>query len=110
MDKLPQPKQRVITIENLQGGWVSDYTDANHPREGQPNQYGYSFGMSTMRPGRKGHITPAEIFNGASVTDTDGDINSLPVGVSVDNSRRTKSRMVHYGRTFRNCSKSSSGC
>ncbi|MDE2098571.1 MAG: hypothetical protein KGL39_15055 [Patescibacteria group bacterium] len=85
-DKIPQPKQRVITIENLQGGWVTDFTGANYPKEGAPNQYGYSFGMSTMRPGRKGHIAPAEIFNGASITDSSGDIDSLPRAVTFDNS------------------------
>lgn len=81
------PKQEIITLEPQLGGWISDFTGVTIPNEGEPGQYKYSFGMSAVRPGKKGHIGPAEIFNNKSITDANTDINSLPRAVDVDTSQ-----------------------
>ena len=83
------PKQEVITIEPPMNGLISEYSPIANPIEGGQGQYRYSFGASPVRPGYKGHLAPAEIFNSTVVTDSSSYINSLPRAVSVDNTQST---------------------
>lgn len=77
-------KPEVIVIENLELGWISDYVGQTIPLDGAEGQYRNSFGMTTVRPGKKGHIAPSEIFNNLIFTDIGPVINSLPRAICLD--------------------------
>jgi hypothetical protein len=75
------PKRETVTIGSHLLGWISERVNSNVPLDGQDGQYRYSYGMSAVRPGKKGHIAPAEIFASASFSDVGNAINSLPRAV-----------------------------
>lgn len=92
-DKQPKP----IVLEGSQLGWVTDYTSQNVPVDGAPGQYKFSFGVSPYRPGKRGSISPAEIFGGAGFTDTGSKVNTLPRAVANDINFTTSRSAVLLG-------------
>lgn len=80
-------KQNILSIEPPIEGLISEFSPTANPIEGVEGQYRYSLGTTALRPGYRGHIAPAEIFDSVIVTDTTPYINSLPRAVAIDNSQ-----------------------
>ena len=61
---------RIVTIEKLYGGFVDDFNLPARALEGREDQYSpISNTINIFRPGFKGYISPAEVFD---QTFTDG--------------------------------------
>jgi hypothetical protein len=78
--KEPKP----IVIEGHEFGWITDYANQNTPADGPEGSYKYSFGVTAIRPGKRGSLAPAEIFNALSFTDAGNATNTLPRNIASD--------------------------
>ena len=85
-NKISYSKMPTILIDkkSLLGGIASDIIGISASQETKSNQYAFSNGIDLYRAGRKGHITPAQIFNQGPITDASSNINSVPRAAVVD--------------------------
>lgn len=82
---------KTITIEKPYGGWISasflpgtgsDLIQST--LEGNPGQYAYSVAVSLYRSGRRGHLSPGEVFT--TVGDSSSYVTALALNGSVASS------------------------
>lgn len=71
------PKTYTLYLRDMRGGIALDYVGGNAASiEAAANQYAQSNGVSLMRPGYIGHISPAEVFSLSGITNAA--IDSIP--------------------------------